>query len=250
MDTLKYLANLFSKRINISLFALLLLLAACSKSTPDISPPVAPPAQLSSAPTGVIETFVIIDTLVPWGTGSTVKWLVNGTNNLTIVTFNGVKVAFYGVLDTGPLKKTTLFTLAVNNGATSSVKLKVADSITTLLWNGGKRLRLKKIEAYIVPPGQAIPVWVDTTSSITPRVADQRIYFGFDGNSRIIQTNSMYVSQNDAGLVTVNPSQKTFTWQGVTYNIFKLDNNTLEVIFDSLQTNGSYLRLRHTYLFE
>ena len=250
MDKLNSLAHIFLNRINLLLFAVLLLLAACSKSTPDITPIVSPPPPVSTAPTGVIETFVITDTLVPFNTGSTCKWLVNGTNNLTIVTFNGVKVAFYGVLDTGPLKQNSSFTLSVNNGTSSTVKIKVADSITTLLWNGGKRLKLKKIEAYIAPSGQTIPVWVDTTVSMSTRVADQRIYFGFDGNSRIIQTDPQFVSLNDAGLVIVNMSQKAFTWQGVTYDIGTLDSRTLQVTFDSLQTNGSYLRLRHTYLFE
>jgi hypothetical protein len=227
-------------------FTVLLFLCGCSKAT-DPTPIVDPPVVVSP-PSGVIQYFTLIDTLVPFNTGSTVKWLVNGTNNQTVVTFNGVIVSFNGVLDTGPLKQNTVFTLAINNGQQSSITLKVSDSITTLLWSNGKAWALVRSEVYIVPANQAQYTWVDTTKSIDSSILDQRIYFNYNGGSTIIQsTPSKYVSPGDAGKFVVNSSQTQFTWQGILFTITTLDDKNLVVLFDALQPNGTRVRTRYTY---
>ena len=221
---------------------------SCSKSTDNFTPAVQPPNTVNP-PTGVIESFTLTDTLVAFNTGSIAKWLVTGTNLNSVITFNGVIVGNYGVLDTGPLKQNTTFTLAVNNGKKALASLKVADSITTLLWNKGKRLRQTKFEISLVPQGQTDPVWVDTP--MTARVIDQRIYFSLDGTSRIYQSNAnANVSPPDAGRFIVNVMQGTFTWLGNTYLIGSLDNNELKINYDIALSNGKKVHARNTYAYE
>ncbi len=230
------------------IFLLLGMLWSCTKSSDNYTPVVQPPATVNP-PTGVIESFTLTDTLIPFYTGSTAKWLVTATNLNSVITFNGVVVGNYGVLDTGPLKQTTVFTLAVNNGKKASVTLKVADSVTTLLWNKGKRLRQTKYELFLVPTGQIDPVWID--NPIMARVADQRIYFNLDGTSRIYQsTASTYVAPPDAGRFVISASQNAFTWLGATYTIGSLDNNVLITTYDELMANGTIVRARNTYAYE
>lgn len=232
---------------------LLLIVSGCGMGctkqpdgyTPDVQPPIT-----VSPPTGEIQTFLLTDSLVAFNTGTTAKWLVTGTNLNSVITFNGVKVGNYGVLDTGPLKQTSTFTLAVNNGKKASLILKVADSVTTILWGKGRRLKQTKLEMFIVPAGKTDPVWVDTP--MTARVADRRIYFNLDGSSNIIQSVS---SRNvppypDAGPFVVNASQTAFTWQSIVFNIDTLNNNKLVVTYDAHQANGTTVRTRNTYLFE
>lgn len=221
---------------------------SCTKSPDNFTPVVQPPVTVSP-PTGVIESFTLTDSLVAFNTGSTAKWLVTGTNLNSVITFNGVIVGNYGVLDTGPLKQTTVFTLAINNGKKVSVTLNVADSITTLLWNKGKRLRQTKYELYLVPAGQTDPVWIDTP--MIARIADQRIYFNLDGTSRIYQsTASTYVSPPDAGRFIVNPSLTAFTWLGSTYILGSLDSNVLITTYDVVLSNGRTVHARNTYAYE
>ena len=230
------------------LFIIITGMWSCSKSTENFTPAVQPPTTVNP-PTGVIESFILTDTLVAFNTGSTAKWLVTGTNLNSVITFNGVIVGNYGVLDTGPLKQNSTFTLAVNNGKQASVSLKVADSITTLLWNKGKRLRQTKFELYLVRAGQTDPLWVDTP--MTARVIDQRIYFSLDGTSRIYQSNAnANVSPPDAGRFIVNVMQGTFTWLGNTYLIGSLDNNELKTSYDIVLSNGRTVRARNTYAYE
>jgi hypothetical protein len=201
-----------------------------------------------SPPSGVIQYFTLLDSLVPFNTGSTVKWLVSGNNAQTVITFNGVIVGINGVLDTGPLKKTTTFTLAINNGKQASVSLKVADSVTTLLWSGGKAWAQVRSEVKIVPAGQAQYAWVDTTKSIDSSILDQRIYFNYTGDSKIIQsTPSKYVAPGDVGKFVVNVAQTQFTWRGVLFTIMTLDDKNLVVLFDALQPNGTRVSTRYTY---
>jgi hypothetical protein len=128
---------------------------SCSKDDPPEPIPAVTHHPLHP-PSGVIDYFVITDSLMPFYTGgSYMKWLVTGTNAQTVVKINGIKVNTNGILDVGPLKLTTTFTLTVNNGKQASVNVYVADSITTLLWNKGKRLKMIKKEFGVYPIGSA-----------------------------------------------------------------------------------------------
>ena len=231
---------------------------SCSKDPGEnIIPPVVPPPVVSP-PSGVIDTFYLTDSVVPYNTmGSTIKWLVTGTNTQTIVTLNGVKITFYGALDTGPLKQTTTFTLAINNGKQASRTVRVADSITTNLWNNGKRLRIIMRELSIWNPNNSLYEFVDTTRSLDPYTLDQRIYFSYFGNSKLYQkTANIFVALNDGGRFVVHigtnamTDPSTFRWQGILYTIVTLDDNFLVVTYDAQQSNGAVLKTRDSYLFE
>ena len=239
------------KVLRILVLLMIITLSACSKNSDSFSPAVQPPAS-TSPPSGEIQSFTLSDTLVAFNTGSTAKWFVTSTNDLTIVTFNGVKVAFSGVLDTGPIKQATKFTLAVNSGKQSSLTLKVADSLTSQLWNKGKRLKQKKIEWFIAPAGQTEKKWVDTTSSLlTPRLADQRTYFYLDGSTKIIQvTPLLYPPPNEAGKFIANAALPGYTWQNTQFLIEVLTDNYLVVTYNATQPNGSWILVRNTYSYE
>jgi hypothetical protein len=195
---------------------------------------------------------MITDTLMPFFTaGASLKWLVTGTNNQTLVTINGVKVAEYGLLATGPLKQTTKFRLEVNSGKRDSVTLRVADSVTTMLWNKGKRLKLVKRERNLYVNGSPLPKWVLDTP-LTASLLDERIYFYYSNTSDIYQlTASKWVSLSDGGKFTVSRTNDTFLWRGILYTILTLDANFLFVEFDEApQTGTTKIRVRHTYQFE
>ncbi len=219
---------------------------SCSKTTeqPTITLPVIPP--VSNAPTGEIQSFSVADTLVAFNTGTSVSWLVVGTNLYTIVTYNRVKVANSGVFDTGPLKQQTTFTIAVNNGKSKSLVVKVADSITSLLWNGGKNLYLTKAEYFTKPAGATDSTYVDIP--LTDQQRYQIIYFNLQGGSTIIQTLP-FNGPTDTGKCIINATKTGFTWQNVEYTILMLDSKTLKVTFWGTNTNGARVLYRYTYLF-
>ena len=236
------------KILIIPVFLMMVTLMACSKPPEDVNPQLPPSPPVNNTPSGEIQTFVLKDTLVGFNNGSSIKWLVTGTNNLTVVTFNGVKVSLYGDLETGPLKQTTQFSLAVNSGKKASITLKVADSVTTLLWGGGKRLKQTKAEVYIIPAGETNPKWVDIP--LTAKVADQRILFNLNGSSQVIQLSSSQISPYDSGTFTANAAQTAFTWHGIVYTIVSLNNYNLVVTYEAPQSNGKKLLTRNTYQFE
>ncbi len=223
------------------------MMVSCTKPADEYTPAVQPPNTVSP-PTGDIQSFILTDSLIAFKTGTFAKWLVTNTGPNTLITFNGVIVGAYGVLDTGPLTQNTTFTLAVNNGKKATASVKVADSITTLLWNKGKRLKQIKYQFYLTPVGQTGPVWIDTP--MTAQVADQRIYFKLDHSSKIIQaTASAYVSPPDAGRFMVNAAQTAFVWGGITYIIAALDSSGLDVTYDIL-INRMSVHARNMYVFE
>ncbi len=239
---------------------IMVIAMSCTKDPGENTTPYIPPPVVSP-PSGMIDTFYLTDSVVPFNTfGSTMKWLVTGTNTQTIVTLNGVKIAFYGALDTGPLKQTTTFTLAINNGKQAARTLRVADSVTTNLWNNGKRLKIIMREVSIWNPNSNLYEFRDTTSSIDAYTLDQRIYFSYFGTSKLYQkTANTFVALNDGGrfvvLAVINPTTTTtnpsaFTWQGILYTIVTLDSNFLVVTYDAAQPNGPNLKTRDTYLFE
>ncbi len=232
---------------------MIVMCISCTKPEEDSTPITPSPPPTVDPPTGMIDNFTITDSLMPFYTpGATLKWLVTGTNAQTVVTINGVKVNYYGILDTGPLKQTTTFTLMVNNGKQASVFLRVADSITTLMWNKGKRLKQIKKERWVLPPSAAFYRYeVDTTTAAN--ILDQRIYFKYTGGSTIEQkTSSVYVAPGDTGKFTVSHSglDIIFSWRGTLYTIELLDENFLIVHFDDPQPNGTKLLTRITYQYE
>lgn len=227
---------------------------ACSKPddpTPVVPlPPVSPPP--SSTASGIIDTFYLNDTLLPNGKGTTAKWNVTGTNSLTIVTFNGVKVAFSGVLDTGPLQVTTTFTLAVNSGKQVTRTVHVADTLTTDLWNTSRNLKLTKTEYYVSLSGFSGPQWRDTTLSVS--MSSQRMSFGLDGNIYIVQLSPIYTVANGGKYVVTLPSSPSsygsYDWKGTTYIIGYLDSKTLQVTYILKQPNGTANTTRDTYVYD
>ncbi len=239
-------SHLITQKIKGLLYlAIWVLAAACSKTAEPVITTPQPP--VVSGPTGEIQTFLVTDTLVAFNAGTTIKWLVNGTNSLTVVTLNGGKIGLYGVLDTGPIKQNTTYTLSVNSGKMASLTVKVSDSITSLLWGQGKRLKQVKKEIFRLPAGQSDSAWVDTAMNV--RTIDQRLYFDLDRSVKIIQISPNQVAVNDAGKITINDTQDGFTWQGVLYTIFILNTNNLIVTY--IETiNGIPVKTRNTYNYE
>lgn len=228
----------------------ILLFASCTKDPETPLSPFPPSTPPTSTPTGVIDNFEMVDSLVGYNYGTIAKWLVSGTNTYTTVTFNGIKVATTGTLATGPLKVTTKYTLAVNNGKQNEITVLVADSTTTYLWHGGKFFRKTKSELET-----AAGVYTDTL--IDPYIADQRIYFSLKGTSKIIQgTSNANVSQQDAGPYVVQVSTGapgdlgSFTWRGIVYKILFIDSRFLKVEYIATHPTRGYAHYRDTYQFE
>lgn len=248
MEEIKRRSFLGRDILTVFIISLLFVLCACSKIvTPD--PTVPPTTTPPSAPSGIIQSFTIADTLVPFNKGSYVSWLVTGINTLTIVSFEGIKVANYGSLDTGPLKGNTTFTLSVNSGAKATVSIKVADSVSTALWNNDKGLKLIKTEYFGTLPNDTTSLWIDST--IDKQIADQLIYFSYNGGSRIQQqTSSQYPSPGNTGPFVVINKQTQFIWRQILYTISFLDTKKLVVLFNEEKSSGTPLVWRYTYEFQ
>ncbi len=243
MATGKHNPKKSTRYTGIAVCLVVALLWGCSKPDPvvPVIPPTPPP--VTPSPTGYIQNFQITDTLVAFAYGSTLKWLVNGTNNYTVVTINGVKVGLYGVLDTGPLKANTKYTLSVNSGKDSSVSIKVADSLSTALWNGGKSLKISKAELF-----DPVKNVFDTTS-IDPELLLQHIYFNFNGTTTIIRKSGGLTSVTDAGPFTTSAGTR-FMWRGISYSIESLSDLKLVARFQELQSGGVVLTRRYTWTYE
>ena len=223
----------------------IICMLGCSKTPPpDSLPPQIPPNV--GVPTGVIKEFTVNDTLVPYNKGTIAKWNVTETNDKTVVTFNGIKVGIYGVFETGPLQQVSTFTLAVNNGIKQSKTVSVADSVTTMLWNEGKRLKQTKAETYI-DTGRGVE-WVKAT--LTDKVAGERTYFYINGDCKIIQISAAYTGLPVIGKFQVNTTTKTFMWQSNLYTITLLDEQNLVVTFETKGFNNNKVLNRSTYNFE
>ena len=230
--------------VSILPFFIICMLGCSKTSPPDSLPPQIPPNV--AVPTGVIKTFTVNDTLVPYDKGTIVKWNVTETNDKTIVTFNGIKVGIYGVLETGPLQQVSTFTLAINNGMKQSKTVNVADSITTELWNEGKRLRQTKSETYI-DTGKGVE-WVK--APLSAKVAGERTYFYINGDCKTIQISVAYTGLPVIGKFQVNTATKTLTWQSNLYTITLLDDQNLVVTFETKGFNNNKILNRSSYTFE
>jgi hypothetical protein len=229
---------------------LFLLLIACSKSS-DPTPAPVPTPPVNTNPTGVIGSFTVNDTLIAYKSGTTLHWLVNNTNNYTVVTVNGIKVTTYGSWDTGPLTDTTGYVLAVNNGLRDSLTVKVADSIISALWNSGKRLKIVKREYWAIPNGATDPVWVDTTAAkVSAQVLDQRLYVSLTGSTNIIQLTSGYPAPGYSGRITTQQGDSSFSWNSRTYSIDSLTDKVLLIRYNTPVTGSFTQPTRDRYLFE
>jgi hypothetical protein len=225
----------------LSIAACLFMVAciACSK-TEEIPIPIPPQPPLPSPPSGVITSFTIDDTLVAYNASTSYKWLVTGTNSLTVVTLDGVPVKPYDVFSTGPLRANTTYTLEINNGKKATVTVKVADTITSRLYNGGKRLKQIKYEVLIGT------TYVDTP--MTQNMADSRTYFNIDNTSKI--TLGLFVYNSGKFSVIQGVSEPSMVWQNNIYKMEFLPNNTVMFKFDAVQPNGTKLATHSTYVFE
>jgi hypothetical protein len=230
--------------ISTMVLIVVVMCTSCSKDDPPEPIPI-PPTPTTPPPSGVIDYFVITDSLMPFYTGgSYLKWLVTGTNAQSVVKINGVKVNFNGILDVGPLKLTTIFTLDVNNGKKAAVTVYVADSITTLLWNKGKRLKMIRKEFGVYPNGSSTISYTD--SSMTATEKDERIYFHYSSTSKILLVSSNW--QYDGPKFTVSRDLKSLSWRGRLYDINLLDINFLKLVTDD--PAGTKTKFQYSYQFE
>jgi hypothetical protein len=228
----------------LSIAACLFMVAciACSKAE-DIPIPIPPPTPAPTPPSGVIQSFTVDDTLVAYNGSTSYKWLVTGTNSLTVVTLDGTPVKPYGVFGTGALHATTTYTLEINNGKKATVTITVADTLTSLLYNTGKRLKQTKYELLMGTR------WADTTMSQT--MIDSRTYFNIDNTSKIILVGPQpFVYNSGKFTVVQGVSTSAFTWQGSIYTVDFIDARSLVLTHDVRQPNGSKIFTRDTFVFE
>ncbi len=223
-----------------------IVINGCSK--PDDPVPVpTPPPPTPTSPTGTIKEFFLQDTIVPFNKGTTAKWSVAESNDKTIVTFNGVKVTLYGVLETGRLQQATTFTLSVNSGAKQSKTVQVYDSITTYMWNEGRRW--KQVNFETLEKTNALPdsQWV---AHMTDTIANERTSFFLNGDSKIQQLKPAYGTPGPSGKFVVYLEKNKFSWKGILYSIVILDKTDFKITYEKIQSNGAKLWHRNTYTFE
>lgn len=227
-------------------FCCVMLFVSCSKHDSGPATPTPTPTPAPS-PSGDIATFSARDSLIGFNNQTFIKWLVTNDNAYTTVMINNVKVALYGDMSTGQLKQSSAYTIMLNNNKTASLTVKVADSVTTLLWNKGKRLKQTKLEYYYQPPGDSMQRWVDTP--INKQIADQRTYFALNNRTSTIQLSSMYVAPPDAYFTVTDVAKLNFIWNGVLYIITTLTSDDLVITY-GLNTSIGYIRARNTYKYE
>lgn len=201
-------------------------------------------------PTGNIKEFSVQDSLVGYGRQTILKWNVTETNSKTMVTLNGIKVALYGGLQSGQLYNQTTFTLAVNSGKTATKLIRVADSLTTRLWNDGQRwmpVDILKDTSRIIVGSQGQDSTVYYEISIFDRNADryrnERLSFYLDRTSKEEQLSSSYPKPLPSGkfdpYARVNPTDSLFMiWKNRWYWIQGITDNELMLRFDTLRAPG------------
>ena len=225
----------------------LIVINGCSKPDDPVPAPPPPPPPTPISPTGIIKEFILQDTIVPFNKGTIAKWSITESNNKTIVTFNDVKVTLYGVLETGRLKRATTFTLSVNSGAKQSKTVQVYDSITTYMWNEGRRwkqVNFETLEKTIALPDSQ---WV---AHMTDTIANERTSFFLNGDSKIQQLKTDYGTPGPSGKFVVYLETNKFSWKGILYSIVILDKTDFKITHEIIQSNGAKLRHRNTYTFE
>lgn len=238
----------------------LALSAGCSKNGgSDRTPVVDTTRPAPPAPTGMISEFTVKDTLVGYERRSAVRWYVTGTNNYTEVTLNGVKVAFSGAITTELLTANAVFVLAINNGVSETRTIKVADVLTTGLWNDGKRWRTADylVNKQVLEKGSQgqdtlVYRWVSMYSSDITRLEGWRTSFTLLHESKEEQTAPGYPQPPYSGMfVPDNATPQTyFTWKKRVYTVDTMTANLLVVTFDSLMSPGIIYKNRYRYIPE
>lgn len=223
----------------------LLMLTGCSKSADPVTAPISVPPDVT-APSGIIKEFFVRDTLIAFNDKSVVKWNITGTNSKTIVTINGIKVGVYGMFETAPLKQATNYVLEVNSGVKKTITAQVADSVTSLMWHDGKRLKQIKAEVYVYVMGEG-PKWVDITND---RIINERTSFFLNGDSKIEQLSPAYEKPKASGKFVVNLGQLTFTWQGNIYTFVCINEQKFIITYYAKDSLGNNLQNRSTYILE
>lgn len=223
-----------------------LFLAACSKPDEfknvigDTSRPVV------QGPTGTIKEFVALDTLVGFLHSTFLRWNVTESNTKTVVQLEGVTVPLYNSAQTDALRKTTTYKLTVNNGKSATVTVRVADSLTTGLWNDGRKWYVADALSY--EPQVINGTQVDWISHYTSELGSTRTMFYLDGSSKVVQNSPIFpqpkpsgsfVTRYDSATVSA-PAVASFTWKGRIYVIDTLASDKLTVRFDS--TAGGIIR--------
>ncbi len=243
-------------------------MVSCSKQEVEKPPRVDTIPLPPSAPTGKIEYFTVQDTLVGYRRQTTVKWYVTGTNSKTIVLLNGIPMKdFQGGLFSGPLTTTSVFTLSVNNGLQQTRTVKVADSITTFLWNEGKGWITNNTRTETDVMGKSPFTGNDTLLKVWMSYYDDaakekyrlfRTFFYLDGRSEEKQGNSAFPKPNPTGnfsiLVPWLSSHTGFAihWKKTWYAIDTMSaaNRELVVTFDSSLANRQNTHNRIRYISE
>ncbi|NCI46571.1 hypothetical protein [Sediminibacterium soli] len=213
------------------------------------------------APTGMIREFYIDDTLIGYERGTFVRWYVSETNASTVVTLNGIKVAYNDALTTGPLRSNVNYVLAVNNGSQQTKTIRVADKLTTGLWNGARRWVVndtwiwKQVRA-IGSQGQDTLVydWVSIFAADRARYLDARTSFTLTGDSKEEQLTWSYYGQlKPSGKFVATPDGQPkpfFTWKNRVYFVDTLTPLSMVVTFDTSNYSGAVTRNRIRYIPE
>lgn len=243
-----------------------LSVASCTK--PEAERPIRVDTLLPppSAPTGVIQEFSVQDSLVGYMRQTVIKWYVTGTNDLTEVRLNGVKLKdFSGAQQTGPLTDpVSVFTLSINNNVQRSKTIRVADSMTTALWNDGKRWRTIDTRTLtedtirlIGGADSVVYVWKSTfDAAARDKYRDFRTSFYLDNNSLEEQLSTNFPKPNPSGKFTIGflgnnaPGTKYgMFWKSAVYRIDTLSLATRELVLyvDSFKNGkNTYNRIRYT----
>jgi hypothetical protein len=156
------------------------------------------------------------------------------------VQLEGVTVPLYNSVQTDALRQTTTFKLTINNGKSATVTVRVADSLTTGLWNDGRKWYVADALSY--EPQVINGSQVDWISHYTSELGSTRTMFYLDGTSKIVQNSPIFpqpkpsgsfVTRYDSATVS-SPAVASFTWKGRIYVIDTLANDKLTVRFDSV----------------
>lgn len=217
-----------------------LFFAACTKPDDPGILVVDTTRPVAQGPTGTIKEFVALDSLIGFLHSTFIRWNVTETNSKTVVMYEGVSVPIYNSAQTAALRQTTTFKLSINNGKSATVTVQVADSLTTGLWNEGRRWYV--VDAMSFEPQVIGGIQVDWISHYTSELGSMRTMFYLDGSSKVVQNNPMlpqprpsgsFVTRYDSATISA-PAVASFTWKGRIYVIDTLASDRLTVRFDSI----------------
>jgi hypothetical protein len=236
-------------------FGLAVAMVGCTKPVDEpvivvdtIRPPILQPS-------GLIKEFIALDTLIAFLKGSTTRWNVTETNTKTLVFLDSVQVANYGSAQTGPLRQTTSFLLTVNNGKRATTIVNVADSLTTMFWNEGKRWRVVDALSFETQTVSGLPVR-DWFSHFTDKLANERVSFNLDGTSKEVNISPNYPQPKASGKFAAtyyplgSPYKVSLSWKGRLYLVDTLTDTKLTMTFDTVYSPGLNVTNRVRYKAE